>query len=51
MSISERTKKSLRDIGLTGYESMAYLHLVISGPSHASQISNSTRNRVKMHFF
>ncbi|MCK5626037.1 TrmB family transcriptional regulator [Candidatus Bathyarchaeota archaeon] len=42
MSISERTKKSLRDIGLTGYESMAYLHLVISGPSPANQISNST---------
>jgi len=42
MSISERTKKALRDIGLTGYESIAYLHLVITGPSTANQISNST---------
>ena len=42
MPISERTKKALRDIGLTGYESIAYLHLVITGPSAANQISNST---------
>lgn len=42
MSISERTKNALRDVGLTGYESMAYLHLITAGPSTANQISNSS---------
>jgi sugar-specific transcriptional regulator TrmB len=42
MSISERTKNALRDVGLTGYESIAYLHLLTTGPSTANQISNST---------
>jgi sugar-specific transcriptional regulator TrmB len=42
MSISERTKTALREVGLTGYESMAYLHLITTGPSTANQISNSS---------
>lgn len=42
MSISEKTKKALREIGLTEYESTAYLFLLTSGPATAGQISRST---------
>lgn len=43
MSISERTKRSLGEIGLTKYESTAYQFLLLSGPTTASQISKATR--------
>jgi len=42
MSVSEKTKRALREIGLTGYESNAYLFLLTSGPATAGQISKST---------
>ena len=42
MSITERTKRSLREIGLTGYELVAYLHLLTEGPTTANQISKNT---------
>lgn len=42
MSISEKTKRALREIGLTGYESRAYLFLLLSGPATAGYISKST---------
>ena len=42
MSITEKTKRALREIGLTGYESTAYLFLLESGPATAGYISKST---------
>ncbi len=42
MSVTEKTKKALREIGLTEYESTAYLFLLTSGPATAGQISRST---------
>ena len=37
--LSERTEKALRDIGLTEYESQAYLSLLTSGEETAENIS------------
>jgi len=42
MSISEKTKRALREVGLTEYESTAYLFLLNSGFATASKISRST---------
>jgi len=42
MTVSEKTRKALREIGLTEYESTAYLFLLTSGPRTANQISKSS---------
>lgn len=42
MAVSEKTKKALRDIGLNGYETTAYLFLLSSGSKTANQICKST---------
>jgi HTH-type transcriptional regulator, sugar sensing transcriptional regulator len=42
MAVSEKTKKALREIGLTEYESTAYLFLLSSGARTANQISKSS---------
>jgi len=42
MSITEKTKKSLREVGLTEYETTAYLHLLTAGPATASQVTRPT---------
>ncbi len=42
MSITEKTRKALREVGLTEYETTAYLHLLTTGPATASQISRPT---------
>jgi sugar-specific transcriptional regulator TrmB len=42
MAVSERAKRSLRELGLTTYESTAYQFLLLSGPTAASQISSAT---------
>jgi sugar-specific transcriptional regulator TrmB len=42
MPITERAKRSLREIGLTKYESTAYQFLLLSGPTAASQICKAT---------
>ena len=39
MSVSEEARKTLRDIGLTSYETQAYLALIESGVMTASQVS------------
>ena len=39
MSVSEEARKTLRDIGLTSYETRAYLALIESGVMTASQVS------------
>jgi len=39
LSVSEEARKTLRDIGLTSYETRAYLALIESGVMTASQIS------------
>ncbi len=39
MSVSERTRRALKDFGLTEYEVKAYVALVESGPMPASQLS------------
>ena len=39
MSVSEDARKTLRDIGLTSYETRAYLALIESGVMTASQVS------------
>jgi len=39
MSVSERTRRALKDFGLTEYEVKAYVALVESGPIPASQLS------------
>ena len=38
-SVSERTRKALEEIGLTGYETKVYLSLLDSSPSMASDLS------------
>ncbi|MCW4020782.1 MAG: TrmB family transcriptional regulator [Candidatus Bathyarchaeota archaeon] len=40
--VSERAKTALREIGLTEYETRAYLHLLRTGATTASQISEDT---------
>jgi sugar-specific transcriptional regulator TrmB len=40
--VSERAKTALREIGLTEYETRAYLHLLRVGMTTASQISKNT---------
>jgi len=40
--VSEKAKTMLRDIGLTGYETRAYLYLLQTGVTTASQISENT---------
>ena len=42
LSVTEKTKKALREIGLTEYETVAYLFLLTSGSKTANQISKST---------
>lgn len=42
MAVSERTKRALREMGLTKYESVAYQFLLLSGPRTANQISRAT---------
>src|SRR3989475_3868925 len=39
MSVSERTKRALKDFGLTEYEVKAYVALVEAGPMPASELS------------
>src|SRR2546421_3225847 len=39
MSVSERTKRALKDFGLTEYEVKVYVALVESGPIAASEVS------------
>jgi len=39
LSVSERTRRALKDFGLTEYEVKAYVALVESGPTPASQLS------------
>lgn len=41
MSASEKTRRALREVGLTDYEIRAYLTLLSDGPMSASQISRS----------
>jgi sugar-specific transcriptional regulator TrmB len=41
MSVSEKTRKALKDFGLTEYEVKAYISLVESGPLAAAQLSRS----------
>ena len=41
MPVSERTKKALREFGLTEYEVKVYIALVESGPMPASQLSTT----------
>ncbi len=41
-SVSDRAERALRDIGLTEYESMAYLSLVKAGELTANDVSAST---------
>ncbi len=41
MSVSERTRRALKDFGLTEYEVKAYIALVESGPMPASQLSTT----------
>src|SRR5712664_182620 len=41
MPVSERTKKALREFGLTEYEVKVYIALVESGPLPASQLSTT----------
>jgi sugar-specific transcriptional regulator TrmB len=40
--VSEKAKKALRELGLTEYETRAYLHLIGIGATTASQISENT---------
>ena len=40
--VSERAKAALREIGLTQYETRAYLHLIEKGATTASRISENT---------
>ena len=42
MAVSEKTKRALREIGLTEYETVAYLFLLTSGSKTANQIGKST---------
>ncbi|MDQ1281576.1 MAG: HTH-type transcriptional regulator, sugar sensing transcriptional regulator [Thermoproteota archaeon] len=42
MIVTEKTRKALKDIGLTDYESTAYTFLLTSGSKTANQISKST---------
>jgi len=42
MAVSEKAKRSLRELGLTKYESTAYQFLLLSGPTAASQICKAT---------
>lgn len=42
MVVSEKTRKALREIGLTEYELTAYVFLLTSGSRTANQISKST---------
>lgn len=41
MAVSEKTRRALKDFGLTEYEIKAYIALVDSGPMPASQLSTS----------
>jgi len=41
VSVSERTRRALKDFGLTEYEVKAYIALVESGPMPASQLSTT----------
>jgi len=41
-STSEKARVTLREIGLTEYETKAYMHLLKTGATTASQISNET---------
>jgi HTH-type transcriptional regulator, sugar sensing transcriptional regulator len=41
MPVSERTRRALKDFGLTEYEIKAYIALVESGPMPASQLSTT----------
>ena len=41
MSVSERTRRALKDFGLTEYEAKAYIALVESGAMAASQLSTN----------
>src|SRR6267143_2085099 len=41
MSVTERTRRALKDFGLTEYEVKAYIALVESGPMPASQLSTT----------
>ena len=41
MSVSERTKRALKDFGLTEYEVKVYVALVESGPMAASEVSKA----------
>jgi len=43
MPVTERTRRALKEIGLTEYEVAAYLSLLENGPSTASQASKDTR--------
>lgn len=47
MAVSERAKRSLRELGLTKYESTAYQFLLLSEPTAASQICKATGLRVE----
>ncbi len=42
MPVSEKTKRALRDFGLTEYEVKTYVSLVESGPLAASELSTAT---------
>lgn len=39
MVVTDRTKKSLKEIGLTDYEISSYIALLEKGPCAASQVS------------
>ena len=43
MSVSEATLKALRELGLTEYETAAYLTLIEGGEMSASDVSNKSR--------
>ncbi|MFQ6075891.1 MAG: TrmB family transcriptional regulator, partial [Candidatus Bathyarchaeia archaeon] len=40
MAVSDETRRALREMGLTDYESRAYLILLTLGTMNASQLSN-----------